>query len=119
MRSLLAVAAITSQPVCAVCPEALPAPGLERIQSVGWGIDPRNTRHQGPARTRIDAANVSSLALKWSYALASEHSRSMPLVTEDTIFVGAGRGLVALDRETGCVRWDYALEDQIGSAGPG
>lgn len=106
LRSLAAVAAIAWVPVSAACPETLPAPGLPNFHSVGWGMDPRNTRHQGPERTRIDAANVSGLALKWSYALASEQSRSMPLVTEDSIFVGdAGRGLVALDRETGCVRW--------------
>ena len=117
MRWLAAIAATASVSVSAACPETLPAPGLERIHSDGWGMDPRNARHQDPERTRIDAANVSRLALKWSYALASEQSRSMPLVTEDTIFVGdAGRGLVALDRETGCVRWKYALEDQIGSA---
>ena len=116
-RLLAAVAAVASVSAFGVCPETLPAPGLERIESVGWGMDPRNTRHQGPARTRIDAANVSDLTLKWSYALASEQSRSMPLVTEDTVFVGdAGRGLLALDRETGCVRWEYPLEDQIGSA---
>ena len=117
MRSLAAAAALASTPVFGACPETLPAPGLERIHAVGWGMDPRNTRHRGPERTRIDAANVSGLALKWAYALASEQSRSMPLVTEDTIFVGdGGRGLVALDRDTGCVRWEYAVEDQIGSA---
>ena len=100
------------------CPDPLAAPGLERIYSDGWGMDLRNTRHQGPQRTSIDAANVSRLTLKWTHALASATSRSMPLVTEDTVFVGdGGRGLLALDRETGCVRWEFPHAGESGSAG--
>ena len=101
----------------APCPAALPDPGLERFYSDGWGMDPRNTRHQGPARTTIRASNVSRLELKWTHALATYSPRSMPLVTEDTVFVGdSGRGLLALDRETGCVRWEFAHGGEIGSA---
>ena len=78
----------------AACAETRPTPGLQRFYSDGWGMDARNTRHQRTGRTTVSAANVSGLTLKWSYALGSEQSRSMPLVTEDTIFVGdSGRGL--------------------------
>lgn len=116
-RMLAATLALVSAAASGACPGTLPAPGLEHIHSDGWGMDAHNTRHQGADRTRIVAGNVSGLTLKWTYALASGQSRSMPLVTEDTIFVGdAGRGLVALERDTGCVRWEFALEDQIGSA---
>ena len=68
-------------------------------------------------RTSIRASNVSRLVLKWTHALASYSPRSMPLVTEDTVFVGdGGRGLLALDRETGCVRWEFPHAGEIGSA---
>jgi len=90
---------------------------LERILSDGWGMDPGNTRHQGSHRTSIDAANVSRLTLKWTHGLASVSPRSMPLVTEDTLFVGdGGRGLLAFDRETGCVRWEFPHQGVIASA---
>ena len=99
------------------CPASIAGPGLERFYSNGWGMDPRNTRHQGPERTSIRASNVSRLVLKWTHALASYSPRSMPLVTEDTVFVGdGGRGLLALDRETGCVRWEFPHAGEIGSA---
>ncbi len=101
----------------ASCAETRPTPGLQRFYSDGWGMDVRNTRHQRTGRTTVSAANVPGLTLKWSYALASEQSRSMPLVSEDTIFVGdSGHGLLALDRDTGCVRWQFVHEGEIGSA---
>ena len=82
---------------------------------VGWGIDLHNTRYQ-PEST-IDADSAARLALKWTYGLASTAPRSYPLITEDTIFVGdGGRGLVALDRETGCERWLFEHPGQISSA---
>ncbi|MYE23497.1 MAG: PQQ-binding-like beta-propeller repeat protein, partial [Gammaproteobacteria bacterium] len=62
------------------------------------------------------ATNVASLKLKWSYNLGDNSPRSMPLVTEDTLFIGDGNGLVALDRETGCERWRFAHAGQVRSA---
>ena len=92
-----------------------PPAHLDSPYAVGWGIDHRNTRHQ--PKSSIDSANAHRLALKWAYGLASDSPRSYPLVTEDAIFVGdGGRGLVALDRETGCQRWLREHEGDIGSA---
>lgn len=99
----------------APCQAADPVPHFETSYAEGWGIDARNTRYQ--AKSSIDASNVASLKLKWVYGLASTTPRSYPLVTEDTVFVGdGGRGLVALERETGCERWVFEHEGQIGSA---
>ncbi|MFP6806226.1 MAG: PQQ-binding-like beta-propeller repeat protein [Pseudomonadales bacterium] len=92
-----------------------PQPGFESSYAEGWGIDKRNTRYQ--PRSTIDSSNVGKLSLKWAYGLASVSPRSYPLVTEDTIFLGdGGRGLVALERETGCERWVYEHEGPISSA---
>jgi polyvinyl alcohol dehydrogenase (cytochrome) len=92
-----------------------PEPGFESSYAEGWGIDKRNTRYQ--PRSTIDSSNVGKLSLKWAYGLASVSPRSYPLVTEDTIFLGdGGRGLVALERETGCERWVYEHEGPISSA---
>ena len=86
-------------------------PGLKDFYSSGWGIDSANRRYQGPGRTSISAANIDRLELKWVYQLAQKTPRSYPLVSEDTIFFGdSGRGLVALDRDTGCTRWTSPVE---------
>ena len=86
-------------------------PGLKHFYSSGWGIDSANRRYQGPGRTSISADNIDRLELKWVYQLAQMTPRSYPLVSEDTIFFGdSGRGLVALDRETGCTRWTSPVE---------
>ena len=80
-----------------------------------WGIDRRNTRYQ--PRSSLNAANAPRLRLKWAYGLAADTPRFYPLVTEDTIVIGdSGRGLVALDRETGCERWLFPHEGEIASA---
>ena len=103
------VSAVSANSDCAT------TPGLESIYAKGWGIDQRNTRYQ--PRSSLSSKNAASLQLKWSYGLASTTPRSYPLVTEDTIFVGdGGRGLVALDRETGCERWVFEHTGNISSA---
>jgi polyvinyl alcohol dehydrogenase (cytochrome) len=101
--------------VNASCEDVDPVPHLESSYAVGWGIDHRNTRYQ--PKSSINSGNAAKLTLKWVYGLASTTPRSYPLVTEDTIFVGdGGRGLVALDRATGCERWLHEHEGPISSA---
>ncbi len=100
----------------APCADTDRTPGLTQIRSTGWGFDLANTRFRGAEDTSIRATNVASLKLKWSYNLGDNSPRSMPLVTEDTLFMGDGNGLVALDRETGCERWRFAHAGQVRSA---
>ena len=91
------------------------SPGLDRSYAVGWGIDERNTRFQ--AQSALNSTNAGNLQLKWVYGMAETTPRSFPLVTEDTIFIGdGGRGVVALDRESGCERWLYKHTGYISSA---
>jgi polyvinyl alcohol dehydrogenase (cytochrome) len=90
-------------------------PGLTKLYSNGWGIDVGNRRLQHD--TTISRENVGRLKLAWSYGFATNNPRSWPLVTEDTIFIGdTGRGVVALDRATGCTRWFHAHQGEIASA---
>lgn len=106
--------------ICAVslhaeCSDVDATPHFESNYATGWGIDHRNTRYQ--PKSSIDSRNAATLTLKWVYGLADTTPRSYPLVTEDTVFIGdSGRGLVALDRETGCERWLHKHEGAIGSA---
>ncbi len=113
-RCLVVAVGLHALPAGAACEKAGP-PHLESSYAAGWGIDHRNTRYQ--PRSSIDSANAGKLTLKWVYGLASSTPRSYPLITEDTIYVGdAGRGLIALDRATGCERWVHEHTGAISSA---
>ena len=107
------IAALLSvQCVAAACN---PVPGLTTFYSDGWGIDLENHRLQRD--TSMTRANVAQLELAWSYGYFTSKPRSWPLVTEDTIFIGdSGRGIVALDRATGCERWVHENRREISSA---
>jgi len=92
-----------------------PTPGLTKLFSSGWGIDLANQRLQRD--TGIGRDNAAKLTLAWAYGFSSKKPRSWPLVTEDTIFIGdTGRGIVALDRATGCTRWLHEQQGEISSA---
>ena len=109
---LFALAAMLAHTSAAQCE---PKPGLTHFYSDGWGIDLNNQRLQRD--TTISRANVGRLKLAWAYGFANDKPRSWPLVTEDTIFIGdSGRGVVALDRATGCTRWVHKQDGEISSA---
>lgn len=81
-------------------------PNTDRFFPQSWGIDANSTRFVDTADTTINASNVHRLELKWAYGLSTQAPRFYPLVTPDTIYIGDGeQGLLALDRESGCVRW--------------
>ena len=97
------------------CKTSLEKPKHKFSYSNGWGIDYSNTRYQN--KSLINKKNADSLKLKWVYGLNHKTPRSYPLITEDTIFIGDNyRGLVALDRETGCERWLYKHDGFFSSA---
>ena len=77
---------------------------MNKFYQSGWGISLDNQRFQRD--TTIDAGTARHLKLKWVYGFGTNTPRVLPLVTEDTIFIGdANVGLVALERRTGCTRW--------------
>jgi polyvinyl alcohol dehydrogenase (cytochrome) len=93
-----------------------PIASVEGFGTQGWGYNAANERYQ--PNTGITKENVDQLKVKWAYALEGGPSpHSMPVVSEDTVFVGTQSGqLHALDRATGCVRWTYESNDEIRSA---
>ena len=99
----------------ATCPAELPRPDVDAYRSSTWGLNQHNTRFQ--AASALSTTNVDTLRLQWVYKLANDTPRSYPLVSEDTIFIGdGGRGVVALDRATGCERWVHEHTGYIASA---
>lgn len=92
-------------------------PDTRQVFSDAWGTRHNGQRFQSAENTSINADTARDLTLKWAYGLATDSPRSYPLVTSDTIFIGdGGRGLVALDRETGCVRWENNSVKDISTA---
>lgn len=104
---LFALAALLAHTAAAKCD---PQPGLSHFYSDGWGIELNNQRLQRD--TTINPDTVGRLKLAWSYGFANMKPRSWPLVSDDTIFIGdSGRGVVALDRRTGCTRWVHEFTE--------
>jgi len=89
---------------------------LKGFSAVGWGIDISNSRFQ--TDTRINAGNVGDLELAWVFGLDDSNSpHSYPLVTDDTVYIGSESGILyALDRQNGCVRWQFEADGDIRTA---
>ena len=86
-----------------------------RFFSNGWGLDATSQRYQ--ADTALHAGNARELQLKWAWGLSTNRPRVFPLVSKDTLFIGdAENGLLALDSQTGCVRWKNTDIDDFSSA---
>lgn len=74
-----------------------------------WGFDRANSGRTPDGISELDSSNVGSLELKFAFGLPQvSDARSQPVVTTDTLFVAAVSGsLFALDRFTGCTKWQY------------
>ena len=103
--------------VVAVTAPALGQRGSE-IPAGDW-----RTIHRDAAATRfsplddINKSNVGSLGQAWTYALKGFNS-AVPLVIDGTMYVTAGRRVIALDADTGQEVWVHE-EPAVEGAGPG
>ena len=104
------------------------APGDSKIASdvrvANWGYGNANARFQPAGRAGITPGNVTRLELAWVFAVPGvAEARSQPVLTSDTLFTGTKSGLVlALDRLTGCVKWQFQADVSVRSGlvyGPG
>jgi polyvinyl alcohol dehydrogenase (cytochrome) len=81
-----------------------------------WGYGLSNHRYQHDSR--ITSSNVQNLKLAWVFKLDDdEDPHSFPLVTNDSVVVGSRSGLLhALDKRSGCLRWQYDADADIRTA---
>jgi PQQ-dependent dehydrogenase (methanol/ethanol family) len=91
--------------------------------NVDWSLhnlDLANSRYAAVAQ--INAANVASLALKWSFETAKGESIGAvtPLVVDGVMYFNAGSKLFAVDAATGKSVWTFALPQSFdgGRRGP-
>lgn len=81
----------------------------------GWGLAPGSTHAVPPAIAGIGRANAPLMRLKWAFAYpGATRARSQPAFAGGAIFVGSQDGTVfALDRETGCARWQFRAKAEV------
>ena len=91
---------------------------IKEIRAHGWGFDEKNSRFIPADIARINPEEISRLKLKWAFKFdGASKVRSQPAISNDTVYVGDQYGtLYALDRETGCTRWEYDTTWEIRSA---
>ena len=80
-----------------------------------WGLDPAGT-HEIPTRAAgLTRANAPRLKLKWAFGFPdSARMRSQPALAGGAIILGNHSGaVVALDRETGCLRWSFEASAEV------
>lgn len=82
----------------------------------GAAADRVNTGNQPSA---IHAGNVARLEPHFVHVAAgAREKRGAPAMTEQAIFLAAGRDVVAIDRRSGCEYWRHSVERRPDGAGP-
>lgn len=84
----------------------------------GWSPGTGNLRYTPEAIAGLTPASLERLEPAWVFALPdTDAPRSQPAVTGDTVFIADGNGGVyALDRQTGCTRWQFDAGSMVRTA---
>jgi len=85
-------------------------------QEDNWGFGSGNKR--AVAGSKISAANVEDLRLKWSLAFPGvTEMRSQPVAADGILFVGTSNGNVfAIDQDSSCIRWRFSADSSVRSS---
>src|SRR5258706_11515766 len=71
-----------------------------------------------PRLTGIGPELPATLSLKWTYE-GGEVIESSPAIADGVVYAGAGNGdLLAIDLDTGKLRWKYSTGNLIGESSP-
>ena len=72
----------------------------------GWGNDHRNRRYQPDPGLTVE--DVPRLKVKWVYRYDASMAVGQPVLVDGWVFAGTQSGqVIALDAETGCLRWSH------------
>src|SRR5262245_34528404 len=84
----------------------------------GWGAGVTNTRFQPADQSRLNAADVPKLRLKWAFGIANvTQARSQPAIAGGRLFMASDSGVIyALDPKTGCTYWTFKAQANIRAA---
>ena len=79
-----------------------------------WGYDNLNSRNQ--PNSNINADNVKSLKLRWSFGISSQDVRAQPIVIGEVILLSESDSLHALNRKNGCTYWKFTSKARLRNA---
>ena len=108
-----------SFPESAFCTEAGWFPlDVGTVSWMGFGGDLAGTGFQPPHEAALDAADVPGLELRWAFAFPDAGQvRTSPAVADGHAIVGGPFGdVLALDAETGCIRWRFEADAGVRGA---
>ncbi len=94
----------------------------ERINSPynqsGWGNNPEGTGFLPASQAGITEENLGNLKFKWAFVLPEGTiSRAKPAIVENWLIIGTQWGnVVALDKQTGKIGWDFTANAAIRGA---
>ena len=88
------------------------------VSWMGFAGNLAGTGFQPPQRAGLDAADVPNLELRWAFAFPDAGQvRTSPAVAGGHVVVGGPFGnVLALDAETGCVRWRFEADAGVRGA---
>ena len=96
------------------------------VSWTGFAGNLAGTGYQPPERAGLEAEDVPNLELRWAFAFpGGTNMRTSPAVAGDAALVAGPFGeILALDLETGCVRWSFEADAMVRGAivvgeGPG
>src|SRR5262245_46300417 len=81
----------------------------------GWGANVTNTRFQPAEQSRLSAADIPKLKLKWAFGIPNvSQARSQPAIAGGRLFMASDSGVVyALDPKSGCTYWAFKAQSNI------
>ncbi len=88
------------------------------VSWMGFGGDLAGTGFQPPPDAALDSADVPGLELRWAFAFPDAGQvRTSPTVADGHVIVGGPFGdVLALDAETGCIRWRFEADAGVRGA---
>ncbi len=97
------------------CDESSVFDPAKKPASLGWGVNPQNSRFQPAETGGLSVGDVSGLEVKWTFAYPNAfQARSQPVVAAGAVFVGSHDGTVySLDAKSGCVRWTFRASAEV------
>ena len=88
----------------------------KNLAPAGWGFDQANSRRLTAKQAGLRTADLGRLEVAWSLGLPETTAlRSQGVVVGSTLFYVAGQAnqLLAIDTQTGCVKWSAATPSVI------
>lgn len=93
-----------------LCSDTNRAVSLQSFPLAGAGVDLNFSRNLSALQAGIEKSELGNLELAWAMGFPNVAGlRSSPVISDNTLFYPAGATgyLLALDTQSGCVKWSY------------